>query len=222
MNLFLNRLLELLSGLFGPTIEPAERVPPQASPADAWDYETEREIPHECGHALVAWLSPAVMTVDRIVFHPGGGATTFAKLLQGRYDSKLEELVFMLGGLAGEIIVWRRTRGQGLGGVTHADLPSALRLAREISAQMRLRAIEKTWGARLAPASLDLGSMFVQRPPPEIAAVMNLCYRRAKFLLTENKAGFLRLCALARGRRDLSHEDIQAQFGPRPWSPVGR
>ena len=141
---------------------------------------------------------------------------------QNHPDYLLEYLVYALGGVVGELAARKKVLASGLGGRDDADLPLAYALAKRILNQTTPAQLERRWAGRLTDPSFDVAAMFVQRPAPDVAAMLNLGYRRGKQLLLENLAGFDRLCRQAAGRRDLSRRDIESQFGPRPWAPQGR
>ncbi len=61
--------------------------------------------------------------------------------------------------------------------------------------------------------------MLVEKPPKPVGELMNLALRRAKWLILEHRSGFERLCVLAAGKDIVTREEIQSQFGPRPWAP---
>jgi hypothetical protein len=222
VNEFFDRLSRILDGLFGSLKSPrggraAGRT--DGSPPSRSAVSDERIVAHECGHAAIAWLSPAVIRVEGVVFHRQGGAATRAIFNKGHPDYLQENLVYTLGGLVGEILVRKKVHGGGLGGRDEADLPVALDLAERLLLTMEPDRLERQWRGRLAEPSFDVAAMFVRRPPPRVAAMLSIGYRRGKNLLAENRAGFDRLRLMADGRRDLSPEDIASRFGPRLWAP---
>lgn len=181
-------------------------------------YRETRAYAHECGHAVVAWLSPAVASVEGIRFHRDGSAVTSSFFYAEHPDLLPERAVVAMGGLAGETMVWQRIRSGGFGD----DLPKARKILRAFLKKSPLADLERRWNGRLADSTLDVPAMLTRRPPHDVAAAMNLCYRRAKRLLQDNRAGFYRLVALAERQGDLSREDIASQFGPRLWAPRQR
>lgn len=223
MNEFFDRLSRILDGLFGRAGKPGR--PGGGSAAEGSDRSPlsraamdERIIAHECGHAAIAWLSPAVLSVEGIVFQRQGGAFTRVVFNTSLPDYLDENLVYTLGGLVGEMLARKKVHGSGLGGREEADLPIAMDLADSLLRKVGRDGLERRWRNRLAEPSFDVAAMFVRRPPPAVAAVLNLGYRRGKRLLTENRAGFDRLRRMADGRRDLSQADIASRFGPRIWA----
>lgn len=220
MNQFFREISRLLDGLFGsPTRRhPSER---QEGPLFRRRRYDAQVVSHECGHASIAWMSHVVLYVDGITFGPTG-ATTHACFNKSHSEYPLEDLVYTLGGLVGEMLVWKKVHAAGLGGRKEADLPVALDLAETVLNTRTPAALERHWRGRLADPSFDVASMFVSRPPREIAEVLNLAYRRGKHLLIQNRAGFDRLCRMAAGQRNLTRQDIESQFGPRLWAPGGR
>lgn len=183
-------------------------------------YRSRRAYAHECGHAVVAWLSPAVAAVNGISFRRDGdraASTTLTMILTHR-DYLTENTLVCLGGVAGEALVWRRVKSGGFGN----DLPHALRALEAFLKTSTVEVLERRWDGMLSDVGMDVAGMFAKRPPPDLSAALNLCYRRTKRLLQDNRAGFDRLVALAERQGDLSHDDIASQFGPRLWAPIGR
>lgn len=177
-------------------------------------YRRKRAFAHECGHAVIAWLSPAVVRVEGIVFHADGSAATTIVTAQRHPNLHIEQALISLGGLAGETLVWKRVRSGGFG----SDLPDAVEALTACLRQTTLRDLERRWSGLLEGTSIDVAAMFRERPPPEIAAGLDLCYRRAKRMLHENRAAFGRLVELAERQGNLSQEDIASRFGPRIWA----
>src|SRR5690242_3636634 len=107
----MHRWLSKIAQAFGfdqPVPEPRAGKPP-LSERDLI-YALTRAYPHECGHAVVAWLSPAVAFVGGIEFHPDGSAIT-TSYYQARHPELLtEQAVVSMGGLAGETLVFERVR----------------------------------------------------------------------------------------------------------------
>lgn len=205
-----------LAELFGHGIGTTEEVLSKEELA----YRLKRAYAHECGHAAVAWLSPAVVAVHGVTFRPRGdrAAATGIALNPSHGDYHTENALICLGGLAGEVLVWGKVRSGGFG----EDLPRALESLDAFLRRSTVAALERRWQSRLSESSLDVASMFARRPQAALAAALNLCYRRCKRLLQDNRAGFDRLIALAERQGDLSSEDIASQFGPRPWAPRER
>jgi len=216
---FFQQLSRWLENFFG---LPRERAAAKRTKSPPPGRLADHVVVHECGHASIAWMSPAVFNVEGIVFHPGGGATTRASFIKSRSDYRSELLVYTLGGMVGELLVRKKVHTGGLAGRDDADLPAALELAETIAAEGPTVRLEQAWKRGLAEPSFDVAAMFRRRPPDAVAEVLNLAYRRGKHLLTVNRPGFDRLCRLAAGRRDLSREDIASQFGPRLWAPGSR
>ena len=189
---------------------------PDAPSLRSLRYWRTAKYAHECGHAVLAWLSTAVFSVEGISFRSRGhvDATAYFSVNQSHPDYLTESAVISLGGLAGEALVWRKVRSYSFGG----DLPIALEALKTFLKASNVDALRRRWEGRLAESSLDVAAMLRRRPPPDVAAALNLCYRRAKWLLTENRAGFDRLVALAMEKGDLSRDDIASQFGPRLWA----
>jgi len=181
-------------------------------------YRRRRAYAHECGHAAVAWLSPAVVSIPGITFRRYGerAAQTAIQFLPGHPDYLIENALVTLGGLAGEVLVWKRVRSGGFAD----DLPMALEALTKFLERSTVGSIRRRWKDSLADSGLDVAAMMSQRPPADLAEALNLCFRRAKRLLQDNRAGFDRLVALAERKGDLTHDDIASQFGPRPWAPT--
>lgn len=211
MDQLFRRLQRLIDGLIGNSGQETPEADAMKPPL------SRREVPHECGHVAVAWMLPAVLQIEGIAFHQDGGARTRITFDRNHPDYRLDDLVCTLGGLAGEMLAYGRAHTDGLGGSETNDLSLALGLAEAVLEETDPLRIEARWRNRLAATSLDVAAMFMRRPPEGVAAVLNLAYRRAKRLLIENRPGFERLRRLAASRRDLGQQEIESQFGPRPW-----
>lgn len=181
-------------------------------------YARYRPVIHECGHATVAWLSPAVAFVERITFHDDGGAKTDIGYCPDHLEFHSERMVISMAGMAAEIIVWRRVRAAGF----QNDLANAWAAAEIVGRYSPSEDLARRWTSCFSDSSLDVTSMLVEKTPRRVGELMNLAFRRAKWLILENRAGFDRLCALAVGKRIVTREEIRSQFGPRPWGPGGR
>lgn len=204
-----------LAKFFG--FDDAETTDQKRSGPSARDiaYHETRKIAHECGHAVLMWLSPAVRSVHEIVLRADGSGTAGYYPFSEHPDYMLERAVIGLGGLAGEILVWERVRGGGL----DSDLTRARDCLKAYLEKSSAADLERRWDGLLANSGLDVAGMLRIRPPRELAAAMNLCYRRAKRKLMDNRAAFDRLIALATRKGSLTREDIASQFGPRIWVP---
>lgn len=181
-------------------------------------YERYRPVVHECGHAAAAWLSPAVVFVQRITFHSDGGAITDIDYWVGHAEFHLERMVISMAGMAAEIIVWKKVRAVGF----QNDLANAWMAAEAVSQDSSPKDVACRWGSSLSDTTMDVARMLVEKPPKRVGELMNLAFRRAKWLLLENRAGFDRLCVLAAGKDIVTRDEIRSQFGPRPWGPGGR
>jgi len=208
------RLMDLLRRLmFGAPVPEALPEPELPSERDVL-YRRDRKYAHECGHAVLAWLSPAVESVVRITFLADGSAHTAIAFRDAHPSYEIEAAVILMGGLAGELMIWKRVWSGGF----RDDIPKALRVLQAARRKDRLRGLERRWSGQLAESGMDVNRMVAQRPPPEIADALNVCYKRAKWLLAEHRAAFERLLELAKRQGDLTEEDIASRFGPRIWT----
>lgn len=205
-----NLLRRILSGATVPDVPSGPELPSQKGAR----YRRDRKYAHECGHAVVAWLSPAVEDVLGITFEDDGSALTTMSFRTAYPELRIEQAVVLMGGLAGELLVWGRVWSGGFGD----DLPKARAALEAYLRNSSIRELERRWRGRLAESGLDVAAMMARRPPPDVAAAMNICFRRAKWLLIEHRAAFDRLVALSVRKGDLSERDIASRFGPRIWA----
>lgn len=178
-------------------------------------YHLTRKIAHECGHTVLAYLSPAVYYVEGITFLDDGSAEASVRPRKSHPDYLLENAIICLGGLAGEALIWSKIRNSGFS----EDFRMACDVLSKYLESSSSTELEKRWNGLLSKSRLDVASLLETRPTAEMSAALNLCYRRAGRKLMDNRAGFDRLIALATAKGNLTRDDIASQFGPRIWVP---
>ncbi len=109
-------------------------------------YAGYRSIIHECGHATVAWLSPAVAFVDRITLDPVGGAKTEIGCCPANAEYHLGRMVGSMAGMAAEIIVWKKVRAVGF----QNDLANAWTAAEIVGQNSPPDAVARRWKSFLS------------------------------------------------------------------------
>ena len=177
-------------------------------------YERHRAVAHECGHVTAAWLSPIVVEIECVRFEGTGGETKLIYLNKDTSDVFAERVVIALAGMAGEGLVWGRIRSGGCDN----DLSEAYEFAEKLTRLTTIESLRRQWRDS-GHSKVNVASMFAQPPPPPVSETLNLGYRRARSRIINYRAGFDRMCVLAAGKDIVTREEIQSQFGPRPWAP---
>jgi ATP-dependent Zn protease len=173
--------------------------------------ETDRTIVHEAGHALVAWYSPSVISVDRMWLNDSGGKTAFRSILVTPAHH-WEKVAVGLAGMAAEVLCFGSVHGLS----SRGDLLDARAVAVDFCRNGRPRL---PWQQEPTVRGLDFERIFDAAPSVDVVWLMNESFKRSTYLIRENKAGHDRLVNALRRDRDLSAKQIASLFGPRFWSP---
>ena len=176
---------------------------------------------HECGHCLVAWLSPLQKDVIKISIIPRGQAGGYTQQVQDEaMEPKTDEFLFsqlcvLLGGRAAEKVFLVDVSTGALD-----DLQRATKLAMEklllygMSKEignLAFRNNEKADGRAWMNYSENLHT----RVEKEARSLVQRAFETALQTLESNRERFERLSSLLLDRRELAREDIQSVLGPR-------
>lgn len=175
---------------------------------------------HEAGHAVAGWFLPHAAPLLKITIQPRtGGALGFAQLLPPevalvRSEQLNEQLAVALGGRAAEQLFF----GAASSGAAD-DLQQATRLAYSavklfgmsgrvghLSFPERDEGAPRLYGDELA-AAID----------EEASALLAVAFARVAALLREKKEAVASLAAELLARETLSHDDLVAVLGERPF-----
>jgi len=126
-----------------------------------------------------------------------------------RWDS----IAIGLGGIAGEAIAFGNVKAGGC----MSDLHRARNWAEELAA-VGDPLDTYPWRDAKISSTLDIGAMFMERPPPPVCAALNKAYRHAKHVVSMRPDKFDELRRLLLERRSLTPEEVETVLGPRPWA----
>lgn len=170
---------------------------------------------HEAGHVIVSWLSQVVRDVAfcdiSLLRQVGMGVTAIEFACTNSIYDHLEVTTIYLGGIAGEAVANRRFRSSS----SEKDLKMAKWMAERAADRMIRPVSDYFQPDSLAASNLDLGLMF--RPPPDldVRETLNLCFRRAKYLVSLSLPAFERLCAALERDKRIDKQGLTALIGPR-------
>lgn len=172
----------------------------------------DRVAAHEAGHALLAWYSMHVTSVDYTDIRPGKSKTAYSlRMIEKSSQMNWDRLVILMGGLAGEAIAFGTIRS----GTCHNDLIEARDTAAHIAENFGTLF---PWKDDPSSSKLDISRMFTDGITPFMAEILNIAFRKAKQKLTCNRAPFDRLREELAGTRRLAGRDFTRILGPRIWS----
>jgi hypothetical protein len=174
---------------------------------------------HEAGHALVAWASPSVARVTRLVLyrHESVRVRLRGELVAGvcffEWKPMSERFVLWddathrLGGIAAELSRFSRARS----GPSRDDLV----LARESVSKVMSLAYEPPW---TPPPLVGKGvSRMIRGLDPSVAFGLDACYARARHLVDLHRSRLERLAVSLYTYGELEEAQISDLLGPRPW-----
>ncbi|HTM68726.1 MAG TPA: hypothetical protein VL426_05505 [Candidatus Binatia bacterium] len=175
----------------------------------------ERTAAHEAGHAILAWVSPNVSRLTAVTLDDkdGDAVVRFDRRPLVTPADRWDSIVIALAGIAGEGRAFGSIKAWGAG----RDLHRARLWAEELAAAGDPMAAW-LWEEPRAASTLDVGAMYKDRPSPLACDVLNKGFRRAKDVIALRPDKFDALRAALRQRRSLTHDEVGALLGPRPWS----
>jgi len=170
----------------------------------------DRTAAHEAGHALLAWHSRYVVSVQEAHMTPFCGKTIYAMLqCPNQAEMLWDHVTIGLAGIAAEVIAFRNVRS----GTCVSDLRDARDRAEELI--QRCRRPNPPWPDDAPPSSIDIGLMFSPPPDYEIRLILNVSYRRARSVIMRRAAEFDRLRSELRQRSILDTAALNDILGPR-------
>lgn len=185
------------------------------------DLERKAAI-HEVGHALVAWIGhPYVTELTEISFTSQGAGKVLYNYNRGfrprpSLDHLWCECLVSLGGIAGEMVHFKKTR----------SLPAAkdLERARDAAKEIVRRggSHKAPWNTaevdRVAGSPFDVSKMLrsIKEGTPE-ALVMNQAYDRAKFLIMTNEDLQAKILDALLRHGTMGPREIRQVFGHRTF-----
>jgi ATP-dependent Zn protease len=172
-----------------------------------------RAAVHEAGHALSAWFSPFVRSLDRIsLIEPSGAITGYsvsrAEVVSPSRTFRWTRAAIALGGIAGELAALGVAKTKG----AEPDLLAARADAEALAADAGMD--HCPW-QETGTSSLDIGLMFATPPSPDARSILNVCHLRNKRIIAENRMLFEAVVAELLVRRSLEPVDIERIFGKR-------
>ncbi len=173
-----------------------------------------RVAAHEAGHALVAWLSPQVISVTGVSLDEG--KTHFTLIGAAGADGLFAHTIICLAGMAGEIADFGNARS----GPSASALMAARGLAESLS---RLAGwpdcVHRSLLSYPGTTGLDLRAAFGDRLRADVRHLLAAAYRMAKGRIDDGRDGFDRLINALLSKRTLDRAGVAALFGPRLWAP---
>lgn len=172
-----------------------------------------RAAVHEAGHAVVAWRSPYVVSIQMITIdnagvgcgqvqytlsHAGGGSP------QGNWD----RVAISLAGMAGELVEFGKLKSGG----SKQDLLNARAAAYALINNYK----DPIWKKEVADTDIDMGRSF-RRVDPRVRKILNLGFARAKYICEQEKVRIAHIVTLASQNGPLGAKDIREVFGKRPF-----
>jgi cell division protease FtsH len=183
---------------------------------------------HECGHAVVAWLTPSADPVHKVTIVPHGQALGMTQQLPGeeRHNLSLSylraRLAVMLGGRTAEEIVFDEvTTG------AENDLVEATRLARRMvtrwgMSELGLVAFKSDEQQPFLGYEISQGRDYSEataaRIDKEVSRLLQDTHDSVRHCLTESRDRLDRLVDALLREETVSSEELNRILGPRPES----
>lgn len=176
----------------------------------------EATAAHEAGHVILAWASPFVTEVTKVVLNDDGvsGVTTIVRGAVHGQTRLWDAVAISLAGIAAEGYAFGRFSTNG----SHGDLKKARDWADELVAHATNHQPEIPWRVPTSRSTIDIGLMFEERPSDATCVVLNTAYRHAKSVLAMRPDAFQTLTLAIRTRGTLSEDDLTEVLGARPWA----
>ncbi|MCR5050205.1 MAG: ATP-dependent zinc metalloprotease FtsH [Paludibacteraceae bacterium] len=190
--------------------------------------EEKRSIAfHEAGHATISWLLRWANPLVKVTIVPRGMALGAAWYLPEerqltQEDHILDELCSLLGGRAAEQLFLKQTSTGALNDLERATKQAYAMVAyygmsdklRDVSFYDSTGRYEYGFAKPYSENTADLIDKETQRIIAEQMA-------RAKQILSEHAEGHHKLAEMLIEREVITHEDVEAILGPRPWKSRG-
>jgi len=162
------------------------------------------------GQILLAWLSPYLTDEDIVGIGRGLQRVCHDLLCEdvAWLDQIWDNLVIILGGLAGEAIATGSVRRSAADECREASRAPASLLDECTGAYC-------PWPDDLADPNLDVSDRQSGGPRTGTARILNLCLRRAKFLILRHRDGFEALRLALAAKRGLSDAELSELLGQR-------
>ena len=183
---------------------------------------------HECGHALVAWLTPAADPVHKVTIVPHGQALGMTQQVPGeeRHNLSLSylkaRLAVMLGGRTAEEIVF----GEVTTGA-ESDLVEATRLARRMVTRWGMSKLglvafktdeqQPFLGYEISQGR-DYSEATAARIDEEVSRLLQEIHESVYRCLTESREPLDLLVEALLREETVSFDELQLILGPRPES----
>lgn len=183
--------------------------------------ENEKDIVahHEIGHAILSKVLPNADPVHKISILPRGMALGYTlqlpeqdRHLISRADT-LDQITVMMGGRVAEEIVF----GEITSGAQN-DLQRATETARKMVCEFGMSKLgPRTFGRKDRQIFLgrdiaemkDYSEQTAGKIDTEVEGIIDQCYRRAKKLLTLNKAKLLEMAKVLKEKESLENHDLE-------------
>ncbi len=182
---------------------------------------------HEAGHATISWLLRWANPLVKVTIVPRGVALGAAWYLPEerqltQEDHILDELCSLLGGRAAEQLFLHQTSTGALNDLERATKQAYAMVAyygmsdklKDISFYDSTGRYDYGFAKPYSENTADLIDKETQRIIADQMA-------RAKQILTENAEGHRKIAELLIEREVITHEDVEAILGPRPWKSRG-
>ena len=182
---------------------------------------------HEAGHATISWLLRWANPLVKVTIVPRGVALGAAWYLPEerqltQEDHILDELCSLLGGRAAEQLFLEQTSTGALNDLERATKQAYAMVAyygmsdklKDVSFYDSTGRYEYSFGKPYSDNTAEVIDQETQRIIAEQMA-------RAKKILSENAEGHHKIAEMLIEREVITHEDVEAILGPRPWKSRG-
>jgi len=168
---------------------------------------------HESGHAVLSWRSPTVLKINSAELHEGGGTVWRQNTNIPTNVSYWYDIAICLAGIAAELELVTTFSPVA----SKKDLLLAAQTARQIIAGGHTLA-NCPWDDESSADTIDVGSVLKTRPANDVNDILRRCFQHARYIIRENRPGMLKLAKEILKRDKLTHDDIVAVLGPRPFN----
>lgn len=168
----------------------------------------ERTAVHEAGHLLISYYCSDVVKVTKCsidVDESGNAITTGIWKLD---RNKWNELVVMLGGIAGELSLYNKFRSGGAS--------SDLMVARSLATDIINSNILPPWTTDdITVYNLPFSNMFTTELSIEEEIILNTAYNKSKSVLVVHQNLYIKLINLLLEKRTITEDDVEKILGSR-------